>query len=40
MIGRDQKEVQKGYEKSVWMEEKTWLWLKEGVKLDITVFIK
>lgn len=40
LVGRDQKEVQKGYEKSVWMEEKTWLWLKEGGKLDITVFIK
>lgn len=40
MVGRDWKEVQKDYEKSVWMEEKIWLWLKEGGKIDITVFIE
>ena len=39
-VGRDRKEVQKDYEKSVWMGKKIWLWLKEGGKIDITVFIK
>lgn len=41
MVGGDQKEVQKDYEKLVWIKEKTWfLWLKGGGKMGITIFIK